>query len=126
MHDAGEKQDEFEDEDDDDKELEELATGHRCLLDGESIDIRKRAQLLLHTGLPLIQSKARRRKREESRRVDVAHNPQWVLSPIRQLVDVDEKRMDLAYGSRAPGPPPLVPPSPAPSPAGGAVRFGGR
>src|SRR4029453_3772905 len=96
MHDAGEKQDEFEDEDDDNKELEELATGHRCLLDGESIDIRKRAQLLLHTGLPLIQSKARRRKREESRGVDVTDDLQSVFGPVGQLVHVDEERVTLA------------------------------
>jgi hypothetical protein len=98
MHDTREKQDEFEDEDDDDEELEELATSHRRLLDGESIDIRKRAQLLLHTGLPLIQSQARRCKRKKSRCVDVTHDLQSVFGPVGQFVHVDKKRVNLTDG----------------------------
>ena len=100
MHDAGEKKNELDDQDQHDDELQELATCHRRLLDGEAVDVSQCAQLLLHAVLPLIESQARGRNREEACGVDVADDLEGVFGSVGQLGNIDEQRVNLPYGSR--------------------------
>src|SRR5262245_9298903 len=111
MEAAGQQQHQLPHENEYDENFKEFAARHRRLLDGEAIDVRERAQLLLHTRLPLIQSKTRRGKRKESRGVDIADDLQGIFSPVGQLGHLDEQRVDLAHGSRISACQPVVQPS---------------
>src|SRR5688572_4153184 len=72
FHDAGEEEDQLEDEDGDNRGLEKLSARHAGLLDGKTVDVVERLQLLPDVGLPLIQAEPRARHGQDTREVHVA------------------------------------------------------
>src|SRR5512145_2759881 len=94
-----EKQHQLEDENEDDRQLEEVAAGNGDLLDREPVDVVERLQLLLDAGLPRRQAEAGTGEVEQAGGVDVADHLEGVLRAIGDLVHLDEQRVELVRGA---------------------------